>query len=630
MANITNDQMQVMIKIIGAVETGGQVYGQCDYSDYTPAYTNSSAENSITIGAFQEFNWYAKALLKEILDTYPDVFKKYDNAGIQSDLNKSSWDGYSPSKTSNKAKAIKSIIGSPQGIKIQNVRIERLIKGYVAFAESQGVTDVDALFMSANFIHQGGNSALTRILKKTAKPYTLNHLYTACQSDTGNQVGAYKSRQKFVYESLKKYLKISITNGGDVLSNITKEQAINAMIKVAESEIGYLEKASNSQLDSKTENAGYNNYTKYWRDIKPEFQGQPYCAGFVSWVFMKAFGIETAKKLLKHWPYVYCPTLGSLFTKYANPEVGDIVIFYRNGTFAHTGIVVKVSGDYFETIEGNTSGGSEIIPNGGGVCRKSYYNSNLPGTKFCRPDYSLVTSINNSNSSTTTTTTKNYLSYGDSGEEVKTLQKNLNKLGYKGQDGKSLDEDGGFGTNTLYAVEAFQKAHKLTVDGQAGKITLDAINNEIKALQSNTGASTSATSSTVKKLIKDGQIHLNNFVSAGLKLTGKRDAATKQAFIKSIQFALNKDYGYNFSCKGIWGPKTEAALSKITLHNGSKGYLVTALEIGLLIHNVNPNGVESPGSFGKVLETALKKYQKANGLLDDGVAGVVTFKKLIE
>mgnify|MGYP000522592227 CR=1 FL=1 len=174
---------------------------------------------------------------------------------------------------------------------------------------------------------------------------------------------------------------------------MTKSEAINVVLGIAEEEIGYLEKKNNSKLDSKTGNAGSANYTKYWRDIKPSYQGQPWCAAFISWCFMKAFGLDNAKKLLKHWPYVYCPTLGNLFTKYANPQRGDIVIFYRNGTFAHTGIVTKVEGDKFYTIEGNTSAGSTVVPNGGGVFAKSYYNSNLPGTKFCRPDYSIVTSI---------------------------------------------------------------------------------------------------------------------------------------------------------------------------------------------------------------------------------------------
>ena len=192
--------------------------------------------------------------------------------------------------------------------------------------------------------------------------------------------------------------KSTITQGSDAMN---KDKAIDALIATAEKEVGYLEKSSNSQLDSKTGNAGYDNYTKYWRDVYPQYQAQAWCACFVSWCMMKTFGLETAKKLLKHWPYVYCPTLGSLFTKYANPQRGDIVIFYRNGTFAHTGIVTKVEGDKFYTIEGNTSAGSTVVPNGGGVFAKSYYNSNLPGTKFCRPDYSIVKSILTSNTSST-------------------------------------------------------------------------------------------------------------------------------------------------------------------------------------------------------------------------------------
>lgn len=174
---------------------------------------------------------------------------------------------------------------------------------------------------------------------------------------------------------------------------MTKSEAINVVLGIAEEEIGYLEKKNNSQLDSKTGNAGSANYTKYWRDIKPSYQGQPWCAAFISWCFMKAFGLDNAKKLLKHWPYVYCPTLGTLFVKNVNPKVGDIVIFKHGGTFTHTGFVTKVAGDRFWTIEGNTSGASGIVANGGGVCQKSYYKSNLPGTKFCRPDYSIVTSI---------------------------------------------------------------------------------------------------------------------------------------------------------------------------------------------------------------------------------------------
>ena len=168
--------------------------------------------------------------------------------------------------------------------------------------------------------------------------------------------------------------------------------AIDKLIEIAENELGYLEKRSLNDLDSKTGNAGSGNYTKYWRDIKPEYQGQPWCACFVTWCFLKAFGKDNAKKLLKHYPYVYCPTMAELFTLNANPKVGDIVIFKRSGEFVHTGIVISVNGDYFKTIEGNTSSGSSIVANGGGVFEKGYYNSNLPGTKFISPKYEIIES----------------------------------------------------------------------------------------------------------------------------------------------------------------------------------------------------------------------------------------------
>lgn len=416
MAKYTQSQMNILIKIIAAVETGGQIYGQARYDDYTPAYANCSNETSCTIGAFQEYGSLAKGLLQEILNTYPTTFRKYDNAGIESDLQRASWTGYSPARGSAKAKAIQAIISSPDGIKVQNNRIQKQMESHIAFAQKQGVSDVDALFMCANFIHQGGQSACTRILKKTQKPYTLDHLYAACKTDTGNQVGAYKTRQQKVYGWLKEKISnknISNNNSNNTLQgsdNMTTEKAINALIATAQAEIGYMEKKSNAQLDDKTANVGDGNYTKYWRDLKPSWNGSAWCAVWVSWCMYKTFGLETAKKLLKHendFPYVYCPTLGARFTKYANPQRGDIVIFYRNGTFAHTGIVTKVEGDKFYTIEGNTNNGSTIIANGGSVCSKSYNNSNLPGTKFCRPDYSIVKSIMNS-SSTSKPSTSTY------------------------------------------------------------------------------------------------------------------------------------------------------------------------------------------------------------------------------
>lgn len=63
------------------------------------------------------------------------------------------------------------------------------------------------------------------------------------------------------------------------------------------------------------------------------------------------------------------------------------------------------------------------------------------------------------------------------GPEVKALQERLNALGYKDAQGHALGTDGKFGKHTKEAVEAFQRANNLEVDGKAGPKTLEALKN---------------------------------------------------------------------------------------------------------------------------------------------------------
>ena len=222
--------------------------------------------------------------------------------------------------------------------------------------------------------------------------------YSSKESVSGISGNVDMSNQYYdFYMDIKKD-ETSVNHGAETSSESVKEKSeVEKIIEVAKAEIGYLEKKSNSQLDSKTANAGYNNYTKYWRDVKPEWNGSYWCAAFCTWVFQTALGKERAAELLKHYPYVYCPTLGAKFTKYTTPKVGDIVIFWKNGAFAHTGIVIAVSGNKYTTIEGNTSGASSVVDNGGGVCQKTYSLSDLGKSRFCRPDYSSTTITDTAN-----------------------------------------------------------------------------------------------------------------------------------------------------------------------------------------------------------------------------------------
>lgn len=202
---MTTEQKNVLRKIIYAVETGGQVYGQQDYSDFTEAYENNSDEHAITIGAGAWYGTEAKTLLERIYDADPEQWEKIDKVRLLEQVQTANWECFNISRVSQLADTIVAFISSKIGIKCQDSLMDEQLATYADEALKQGVTDARAQAMCVNFRHQGGQGAVTRILAKTQKPYSLDNLYAACQTDTGNQVGAYESRQRFVYNALKKY-----------------------------------------------------------------------------------------------------------------------------------------------------------------------------------------------------------------------------------------------------------------------------------------------------------------------------------------------------------------------------------------------------------------------------------------
>lgn len=150
------------------------------------------------------------------------------------------------------------------------------------------------------------------------------------------------------------------------------------VVEVAKSQVGYLEKRSAKDLESKTGNAGSGNYTKYgkWYGVNPAL----WCAQFVCWCFAQAYG-SIAKEMLCGGYSAACETMRSRFIKAGrydkNPKVGSCIFFSgtRHSGANHIGIVWKVDGSKIYTVEGNTSGANGVVDNGGGVALKSYSKS---------------------------------------------------------------------------------------------------------------------------------------------------------------------------------------------------------------------------------------------------------------
>lgn len=169
------------------------------------------------------------------------------------------------------------------------------------------------------------------------------------------------------------------------------------VIKIALAEVGYLEKKSNKSLDHKTANAGWANYTKYGRDMHklyPAVMDFPaaWCDAFVDWCFQKAYGISNAKGLLGGNFDDYTVNSAQLYkNKKAwgkTPKLGAQIFFKGSkGGICHTGLVYDFDSTYVYTIEGNTSGASGVIANGGGVCKKKYARTYTRIAGYGYPNY---------------------------------------------------------------------------------------------------------------------------------------------------------------------------------------------------------------------------------------------------
>ena len=133
----------------------------------------------------------------------------------------------------------------------------------------------------------------------------------------------------------------------------------------------------------------------------------------------------------------------------------------NKGEVEHVGIVEAVSGGTITVIEGNYKK----------ECKRRTLD--IDG-KYIRgygvPKYDIEPKA-----AAVVTVSLPILKKGSKGEEVKTLQRILNALGFTDANEKSLVVDGSFGTATLYALKACQNAKKLEVDGICGAATWGAL-----------------------------------------------------------------------------------------------------------------------------------------------------------
>lgn len=100
---------------------------------------------------------------------------------------------------------------------------------------------------------------------------------------------------------------------------------------------------------------------------------------------------------------------------------------------------------------------------------------------------------------------------------------------------------------------------------------------------------------------------------------------TRKALVKGLQTELNKQYHRGLAVDGIFGTNTYN--SCINVRKGAEGNITYLIQAMLICHSFE---IDADGIFGPATESAVKEFQKRNGLSVDGIVGKNTFNKLFK
>lgn len=100
---------------------------------------------------------------------------------------------------------------------------------------------------------------------------------------------------------------------------------------------------------------------------------------------------------------------------------------------------------------------------------------------------------------------------------------------------------------------------------------------------------------------------------------------TKKSLVKGLQTELNKQFGSKLAVDGIFGTNTYNAC--INVRKGAEGNITYLIQAMLVCHSFD---IDADGIFGNATETAVREFQKRNGLSQDGIVGKNTFNKLFK
>ncbi len=132
-------------------------------------------------------------------------------------------------------------------------------------------------------------------------------------------------------------------------------------------------------------------------------------------------------------------------------------------------------------------------------------------------------------------------------------------------------------------------------------------------------------SSSGNERIASIQRVLNSRYNSRLSTDGIYGPVTHKEMVRGLQIEINKQYGYHIAEDGIFGPNTKNHCPIVKTR--SSGNITWLIQAKLFIKDYD---LAIDGIFGIDTKNKVMKFQKASGLIADGIVGKNTFEKLFK
>ena len=312
---------------------------------------------------------------------------------------------------------------------------EQIAEYATSIAKNYGTMPDTAMMECINIIHQGGASALKRILAKTAKPYTVKSIYAALNTDPAdprtNQVGDYTTRQKKVYEFITKYASDTATGAATTTENKKEESTMSTAQQRIDKAITWMEETA------KDDRHGYCQDHRWGEDGDYDCSSAVITAWEQAGVPVKSKGATYTGNMLSVFKANGFVDMTAQVNRSTGAGLvrGDVLLNTVHHTAMYCGDGKEVEASINE--KGTAHGGTPGDQTGKEFLIRTYRN--YPWTNVLRY----------TGGNSTSATAKNYLEIGDLGSAVKTMQLMLIECGYScGLYGA----DGEFGSGTDAAL----------------------------------------------------------------------------------------------------------------------------------------------------------------------------------